>query len=177
MAAVSPSAMELLRVLKSCGISAYFVGGCVRDLLRGVEPSDYDLTSSATPEEMMALFGDKAHPTGIAHGTVTVVYGAHAYEITTMRRDGVYLDARHPESVEFTKDMEIMMFTDGINEAVSPFGEQFGVERIKENFTRTCLAQEMPEASTRRLMAAVDEFTERSSDQADDQTLVIIRHL
>lgn len=79
--------------------------------------------------------------------------------------------------IEFTKDMEIMMFTDGINEAVSPFGEQFGVERIKENFTRTCLAKEMPETSTRRLMAAVDDFTERSTDQADDQTVVIIRHL
>ena len=105
MAAVPPSAMELLQLLKSHGISAYFVGGCVRDLLRGVEPSDYDLTGSALPEEMMALFGDKAHPTGIAHGTVTVVYKDHAYEITTMRRDGVYLDARHPESVEFTKDI------------------------------------------------------------------------
>lgn len=77
--------------------------------------------------------------------------------------------------VEFTPDMQIMMFTDGINEALSPFGEQFGVEQIKQNFMNSCLDNVAPEVSIRRLLRTLDDFTERSNDQADDQTVVIIR--
>ncbi len=78
--------------------------------------------------------------------------------------------------VEFTPDMEIMLFTDGINEATSLFGEQFGVDRIKNIFMTSCVTNEMPGDSVKRLMTEVDHFTERE-DQADDQTVVIIRHL
>lgn len=77
--------------------------------------------------------------------------------------------------IEFTPDMQVMMFTDGINEALSPFGEQFGVEQIKKNFMNSCLANEMPENAISRLLAALDDFTEHSNVQADDQTVVIIR--
>lgn len=78
--------------------------------------------------------------------------------------------------IEFTPDMEIMLFTDGINEAVSPFGEQFGVGRIRDVFTRSCLAHSPPHESVRQLMESVDDFTEQTNAQADDQTVVIIRH-
>ncbi len=78
--------------------------------------------------------------------------------------------------VEFTPDMEIMLFTDGINEAVSLFGEQFGVDRIKDVFMTSCITNEMPGDSVKRLMTEVDNFTEKN-EQADDQTVVIIRHL
>lgn len=95
----------VLKKLSENGHPPYLVGGCVRDLLRGAVPGDYDVTSAARPEEVMALFGEHAHPTGLAHGTVTVAVGGFAIEVTTMRRDGAYRDGRHPESVSFTDDI------------------------------------------------------------------------
>ena len=97
---------EMLARLRENGHAPYLVGGCVRDLLRGVEPDDYDMTSGARPEEVMALFGAEAHPTGLPHGTVTLVRGGFAVEHTTERCDGAYRDSRHPESVRFTRSIE-----------------------------------------------------------------------
>ena len=97
---------ELLSILHENGHAPYLVGGCVRDLLRGAAPDDYDMTSGARPEEVMELFGAAAHPTGLAHGTVTLVRGGVAVEHTTERRDGAYHDSRHPESVTFTDRIE-----------------------------------------------------------------------
>ena len=96
----------VLEELEKNGHSPYLVGGCVRDMLCGETPGDYDVTSAALPEEVMALFGEKAHPTGSAHGTVTVALDGWAVEVTTMRCDGEYLDGRHPESVSFTKEIK-----------------------------------------------------------------------
>lgn len=79
---------EMLALLRESGHTPYLVGGCVRDLLRGAEPDDYDMTSDARPEEVMALFGADAHPTGLMHGTVTLVRGGFAVEHTTERCDG-----------------------------------------------------------------------------------------
>ena len=97
---------EMLALLCESGHAPYLVGGCVRDLLRGAEPDDYDMTSDARPEEVMALFGADAHPTGLMHGTVTLVRGGFAVEHTTERCDGAYRDSRHPESVRFTGSIE-----------------------------------------------------------------------
>ena len=97
---------EMLALLRESGRAPYLVGGCVRDLLRGAEPDDYDMTSDARPEEVMALFGADAHPTGLMHGTVTLVRGGFAVEHTTERCDGAYRDSRHPESVRFTSSIE-----------------------------------------------------------------------
>ena len=97
---------EMLALLRENGHEPYLVGGCVRDLLRGAAPDDYDMTSGALPEEVMELFGADAHPTGLAHGTVTLVRGGVAVEHTTERRDGAYHDSRHPESVTFTDRIE-----------------------------------------------------------------------
>ncbi len=96
----------VMRTLRDSGYRVYLVGGCVRDLLRGTQPADYDLTTDAHPEQMLALFGASAHPTGVQHGTVTVVSEGHPIEITTMRRDGAYRDNRHPEQVSFTGRIE-----------------------------------------------------------------------
>ena len=92
--------------LLNAGYTPYLVGGCVRDLLRGAEPTDFDMTSDALPEEIVALFGAASRPTGLRHGTVTVISEGHPIEITTMRRDGAYRDNRHPEAVAFTKNIE-----------------------------------------------------------------------
>lgn len=97
---------EMLALLRESGHTPYLVGGCVRDLLRGAEPDDYDMTSDARPEEVMAIFGADAHPTGLMHGTVTLVRGGVAVEHTTERCDGAYRDSRHPESVRFTSSIE-----------------------------------------------------------------------
>lgn len=97
----------LLRRLSGHGYEAYVVGGAVRDILIGKTPEDYDVTTSALPEEVIAVFGEQyCHPTGIAHGTVTVVSEGVPVEVTTFRIDGDYMDSRHPDHVSFTRSLE-----------------------------------------------------------------------
>ena len=96
----------VLRALEAAGHRAYAVGGCVRDLLRGEEPDDYDITTSARPEEVMALFAGRCIPTGLQHGTVTVRENHCSFEVTTFRADGVYTDNRHPSEVFFSQTLE-----------------------------------------------------------------------
>jgi tRNA nucleotidyltransferase (CCA-adding enzyme) len=86
------------------GYEAYAVGGCVRDAILAKEPKDWDITTSATPQEIKRLFRHTVD-TGIEHGTVTVLLGKEAFEVTTYRIDGVYEDGRHPSSVTFTRDL------------------------------------------------------------------------
>lgn len=93
--------IKIIERLESCGHEAYAVGGCVRDSILGKEPADWDITTSASPEEVKALFAHTID-TGIAHGTVTIMCGRCGYEVTTYRIDGEYKDGRHPESVAFT---------------------------------------------------------------------------
>lgn len=83
---------------------AFIVGGCLRDLLLDLEPKDYDIATSAKPDNVMSLF-NKTIPTGIKHGTVTVVINNNNYEVTTFRTEGDYLDNRHPSSVDFVTDI------------------------------------------------------------------------
>lgn len=96
----------VLQSLQAAGHEAWCVGGCVRDLLLGGAPEDWDITTSALPEETMAVFGRRAIPTGLRHGTVTVVTGRLRVEVTTYRQDGTYRDHRHPDSVSFTRSLE-----------------------------------------------------------------------
>ena len=95
------SVQEILRRLEGAGYEAWCVGGAVRDALLGLEPGDWDVTTSAPPEAVLSLFAPDARPTGLQHGTVTVG-GGRGVEVTTFRRDGTYLDNRHPDHVEFT---------------------------------------------------------------------------
>ena len=98
--------VKTLRRLRDAGYEAYIVGGCVRDFLRGVAPKDFDMTTSALPEEVHAVFaGERIIDTGIKHGTVTLLADGMPLEITTYRLDGDYLDARHPTSVSFTSSL------------------------------------------------------------------------
>lgn len=96
----------ILDRLESRGFSADIVGGSVRDLLLDRSPDDYDITTSALPEEIKAAVADlRTIDTGIKHGTVGILLGGKVYETTTYRVDGEYKDARHPESVSFTRDI------------------------------------------------------------------------
>ena len=94
----------ILEKLNTSGYEAYAVGGCVRDSILGRNPDDWDITTSAKPEETKALF-PKTIDTGIQHGTVTVMRNHIGYEVTTYRIDGEYEDSRHPKEVIFTSDL------------------------------------------------------------------------
>ena len=103
---LDPGAALLLDALHGAGHAAYAVGGCVRDSLLGLDPHDWDLCTSARPEQVMALFGEeKCIPTGLQHGTVTVKQGGRLYETTTFRIEGAYSDGRHPDAVCFVPDV------------------------------------------------------------------------
>lgn len=96
---------QILNTLENAGFEAYIVGGCVRDSILGRKPEDWDITTSAKPEQVKALFR-RTVDTGIRHGTVTVMLGSEGFEVTTYRIDGKYEDGRHPKDVTFTASLE-----------------------------------------------------------------------
>lgn len=102
---VPDKAGHILKTIQAAGFEAYVVGGCVRDSLLGREPQDWDITTSAKPEEVKALF-PRTVDTGLQHGTVTVLAGGEGFEVTTYRIDGKYEDSRHPSEVTFTPNLE-----------------------------------------------------------------------
>jgi tRNA nucleotidyltransferase (CCA-adding enzyme) len=106
--------LEVCRHLEKAGFRAWIVGGCVRDLLMGKPVSDWDIATSALPGDVQATF-KRTIPTGIKHGTVTVLYKGGAYEVTTLRGEGAYTDGRRPDSVELgveiDRDLERRDFT------------------------------------------------------------------
>lgn len=95
---------RIIGTLQEHGYEAYAVGGCIRDSILGREPEDWDITTSAMPEETKALF-DKTFDTGIQHGTITVLLEKEGFEVTTYRIDGKYEDSRHPKEVTFTRNL------------------------------------------------------------------------
>ena len=131
--------LEVVSGLQAGGFRAFLVGGCVRDMLRGQPPKDFDVASSARPEDVQKLF-KKVIPTGIEHGTVTVVLkGAHV-EVTTFRAEAEYTDGRRPSKVEFHEDiaadlarrdftMNAIAWNPSTQELVDPFGGQADLER------------------------------------------------
>ncbi len=103
-------AAYILQTLEAAGWEACLVGGCVRDLLRGTEPQDWDICTSASPEQTLSCFrtrGQRVLETGIQHGTVTVFAEGEAFEVTTYRTEGPYSDSRHPDFVHFVPELEL----------------------------------------------------------------------
>ena len=132
---LDPGAAALLDTLHAAGYAAYAVGGCVRDSLLGRTAPDWDLCTSALPQQVMELFGaEQCIPTGLQHGTVTIKYGGRLYETTTFRTEGSYTDGRHPDAVQFVPDVredlarrDFTINAMAYNEAeglVDPFGGQ-----------------------------------------------------
>ena len=104
---IPAGARYIIQALNGAGFEAYLVGGCVRDLLRGVAPHDWDICTSALPEETEACFaGQRIIETGLKHGTVTVLESGEPYEITTYRTEGPYSDSRRPDVVRFVPNLE-----------------------------------------------------------------------
>lgn len=105
---IPPTVNKVAGLFELYGYEAYVVGGCVRDSLLGLEPHDWDICTSATPDDILAICAErniKTIETGLAHGTVTVVVDGGSYEVTTFRVDGKYSDSRHPDSVTFTPNL------------------------------------------------------------------------
>ena len=132
---LDPGAAALLDTLHAAGYAAYAVGGCVRDSLLGRTAHDWDLCTSALPQQVMELFGaEQCIPTGLQHGTVTIKYGGQLYETNTFRTEGSYTDGRHPDEVQFVPDVredlarrDFTINAMAYNEAeglVDPFGGQ-----------------------------------------------------
>lgn len=104
MITVPADALNIIKTLKTAGFAAYLVGGCVRDSLLGLPVEEWDITTSAKPQEVTALF-PKVVPTGLEYGTVTILTAGGQYEVTTFRADEKYVDGRHPLNVVFTGDL------------------------------------------------------------------------
>ena len=109
---IPEDALEIIRLLENAGYEAAVVGGSVRDTLLGKTPNDYDICTSATPEQMKAIFtksGHNTYDTGLQHGTISILgpNDKSVYEVTTYRKDGDYTDGRHPDSVQFVSDITL----------------------------------------------------------------------
>ena len=126
--------LDVLRRLRELGFAVFLVGGCVRDMVRAVPPKDFDVATSARPEQVQDAF-KKVIPTGLQHGTVTVLMGGHHVEVTTFRSEGDYHDGRRPSSVSFETDINedlsrrdftinAMAYDPISRELVDPFGGQ-----------------------------------------------------
>jgi tRNA nucleotidyltransferase (CCA-adding enzyme) len=135
--------LDVLRRLRELGYAVFLVGGCVRDMVRGVPPKDFDVATSARPEQVQDAF-KKVIPTGIQHGTVTVLMGGHHVEVTTFRSEGDYHDGRRPSTVSFETDINedlsrrdftinAMAYDPISRDLVDPFG---GQEDLKAHVIR-----------------------------------------
>lgn len=104
---IAEGAKTLLQQLNAAGYAAYAVGGCVRDSLLGQQPKDWDICTSALPEEILEVFSElRCIPTGLAYGTVTVLLEDESFEVTTFRKELGYTDSRHPDGVRFLRSLQ-----------------------------------------------------------------------
>ena len=101
---INNNAVKICQILQNAGHQAYICGGCVRDLYLNLTPNDWDITTSALPNEVEELF-EKTLPTGLQHGTVTVILDNEHFEITTFRTEGTYSDGRRPDNVQFVTSL------------------------------------------------------------------------
>lgn len=175
--------LQILRTLRGHGFEAYAVGGCVRDTLLGRRPSDWDITTSALPEQIRELF-HRCVDTGIAHGTVTVLLDGEGYEVTTFRIDGTYSDGRHPDQVTFTsslaEDLQRRDFTINAmawNEEMGLIDLYGGSEDLRQGVIRAVgNAQERFREDALRILRAV-RFSAQLGFSIEEDTLAAIRQM
>lgn len=177
------SVKNIIDILEANGYEAYAVGGCVRDTLLSRVPGDWDITTSAKPEEVKALFSHTID-TGIEHGTVTVMMNHVGYEVTTYRIDGEYEDARHPKEVTFTsnlvEDLKRRDFTINAmayNERAGLVDEFDGIGDLKKGIIR-CVGDPMERFAedALRMLRAV-RFAAQLGFSIDENTKAAIRKL
>lgn len=173
--------LKIIDTLEKAGYEAYAVGGCVRDSILGRIPDDWDITTSAKPEECKSLF-PRTVDTGIRHGTVTVLLGGEGFEVTTYRIDGVYEDGRHPSEVTFTanlkEDLRRRDFTINAmayNERSGLIDIYGGMQDIEDQMIR-CVgnAEERFEEDALRMLRAV-RFSAQLGYRIDEDTGAAIK--
>ncbi len=170
--------------LAATGQQAYLVGGCVRDRYMEIPPHDFDITTSALPEEMLKIFKeDRVIQTGLQHGTVTVLTADGPVEVTTFRQDGVYTDHRHPDQVTFTRSLQEdlarrdftmnAMAMDAAGNIIDPFG---GREDIDAGLIR-CVgnAERRFEEDALRILRGL-RFSARLGFQIERETAIAMEH-
>ncbi|MED3625010.1 CCA tRNA nucleotidyltransferase [Neobacillus thermocopriae] len=177
------SAIPILKKLEDAGFEAYFVGGSVRDYLLNKPISDVDIATSATPQEVKAIF-PKSVDIGIEHGTVLIIHNHQSYEVTTFRTEGEYQDYRRPKEVSFirnlTEDLERRDFTmnaiamDRNGRLIDPFN---GQEAIKQKIIKTVgQATDRFQEDALRMMRAV-RFVSQLSFQIEQETMKALTQL
>lgn len=180
---INKDVRDILNQLHINGYEAYIVGGCVRDMILGHEPHDFDITTSAEPFEVKAIF-ERTIDTGLQHGTVTVIREGVGYEVTTYRVDGTYLDNRRPSSVSFTKSLEedlkrrdftinAMAYCDKVG-VVDLYG---GMKDLEEGIVR-CVGEpkERFTEDALRMLRAI-RFAARFAFVIEEATVVAIKEL
>lgn len=183
MSGLREKAVRIVKELRGAGFQAYWAGGSVRDLLMGQEPQDYDIATSALPEQIMKLY-KKTIPIGLNFGVVKVLQGEDDFEVATFRSDGTYLDGRHPSEVRFSGEQEDAarrdfsingMFYDPIKDVVIDYVG--GQQDIKEGIIRA-IGNPMERFSEDklRLMRAI-RFAARFRYGIEPQTAAAIRDL
>lgn len=174
---------RIINILEENGYEGYAVGGCVRDSLLGRVPNDWDITTSASPQQVKALFG-RTVDTGIQHGTVTVLMGKEGYEVTTYRVDGKYEDSRHPKEVIFTLSLEEDLKRRDFTINAMAYNDSqglvdiFGGQRDMENKVVRCVgdAKERFTEDALRIMRAV-RFSAQLGFTVEEQTAKAARRL
>lgn len=169
--------------LKENGFEGYAVGGCIRDSILKREINDWDITTNAKPEDVIAIF-DKTIPTGIKHGTITVMINQKAYEVTTYRIDGEYLDGRHPEAVQFVdnlkedlnrRDFTINALAYNEEDGIKDYFE--GIEDLKNGIIRAVGdPKKRFEEDALRMMRCI-RFASQLNYKIEDDTLDAVKSL
>lgn len=174
---------KIIETLTAAGYEAYAVGGCIRDSVLGRVPNDWDITTSAKPEETKSLF-PKTIDTGIRHGTVTVLLEKEGFEVTTYRIDGIYEDARHPKEVTFTASLEEDLRRRDFTVNAMAYNKQTGlvdifggIQDMKDGIIR-CVgeAEERFTEDALRMLRAV-RFSAQLGYRIEDTTKEAIRRL
>jgi tRNA nucleotidyltransferase (CCA-adding enzyme) len=174
---------NIINILQEHGHEAYAVGGCVRDSILGREPEDWDITTSARPDEMKAIF-PRSIDTGIEHGTITVLMGKGQYELTTYRIDGEYEDSRHPKEVLFTSNLREDLLRRDFTINAMAYNEETGlvdifggIEDLERGVIR-CVgnAEERFSEDALRIMRAV-RFAAQLDFVIEEETAQAIRKL
>lgn len=174
---------NIIGKLESAGYEAYAVGGCVRDVLLGKTPHDWDITTSALPEQVKSIF-PRTIDTGIEHGTVTVMIGKEGFEVTTYRVDGNYADGRHPDNVTFTRSLEEDLKRRDFTINAMAYSSSRGIVDLfhgredLENGVIRCVGDPLERfgEDALRMMRAI-RFSAQLSFSIEDKTLEAIRSL
>ncbi len=180
--AVPQKGQHIIETLQRAGFEAYVVGGCVRDSILGREPRDWDITTSARPEQVKALF-PRTIDTGLQHGTVTVMLQGEGFEVTTYRIDGAYEDSRHPSEVTFTSDLgqdlrrrDLTINAMAYNDAAGLVDLFGGMEDLKAGAVR-CVgnAEERFEEDALRILRAIRFSAQLGYTLEEETTAAIVK--